>query len=211
MRHENSSTARVPFASPAKFVALILVVAACVSYGADPVKDDEDDLLRIPKVSDSGLAGPLLTRFLDLSKRAGFEIGNSRKLIENEPGKYLLKIYDKWEVGMAQAFTEITSPLYEGIPRARLQINVVESNAIQSLQDLYQARKDARWIPVALGKLQGLQQEKVLSSGVHEVEVHLFRAPGEVLVMQMDGLPGKTELTPFDKVISALTSFQGAP
>jgi hypothetical protein len=212
MRHVNIPTIRIPFAFPVKALALILVVATCISYGnTEPPKDDEDDLLTIPKVSDSGFSGPLLTKLIDIGNRAGFEIGNGRKLIKNEPGKYLMKIYDKWEVGQAEAFTEITSPLYEGVPRARLQINVVDSTNIQSLDDLYQSRRESSWIPVAMGKLQGVQQEKTLSSGVVEMEVRLFRAPGEVLVMQMDGRPGKKELTPFDKVISALTTFQGAP
>ncbi len=191
-----------------KAIALFLAVAACVSYGAER---DDDDLLTIPKVQDSGITGPLLNRILDIGNRAGFEIGNGRKLIKNEPGKYLMKIYDKWEVGKADAFTEITSPLYEGVPRARLQINVIESDNIQNLTDLYASRKEATWIPVVLGKLQGIQQEKVLSNGVHEMEVRLFRNAGEVVVMQMDGRPGTQDVTPFDKVISALTSFQGKP
>ncbi len=204
MRQVSNSTARMPFAFPAKFVALILVVAACVSYGID----DEDDLLEIPKVS-NGITGPLLNHMMDIGNRAGFEIGNGRKLIKNEPGKYLMKIYDKWEVGQADAFTEVTSPLIEGVPRARLQMNVVNGKETQSIQDLYESRKEANWIPMALGSLQGIQLERVLANGVHEMEVRLFRAPGEVVVMQMDGKPGTAELTPFDKLINALTTFKG--
>lgn len=199
----------VKFPTSTKTLALILLAATSVSYGFGSSPED-DELLEIPKVQESGMTGPLLNRILDIGNRAGFEIGNGRKLIRNEPGKYLMKIYDKWEVGQAEAFTEITSPLHEGVPRARLQINVVGSDNIQSLQDLYASRSEVTWIPVALGKLQGIQQEKVLSNGVHEMEVRLFRTPGEVVVMQMDGRPGTQQLTPFDKVISALTSFQGA-
>jgi hypothetical protein len=209
MRPVQFPKTRMPFALPTKVVALILVVAASLSYGTSNSSDD-DDLLLIPKVSDSGIQGPLLSRLLDISNRAGFEIGNGKKMIKNEPGRYGMKIYDKWEVGLAEAFTEVISPLHEGVPRARLQINVVPSTNIQSLQDLYESRRDSGWIPVVIGRLQGVQQEKILANGVHEVEVRLFRNPGEVLVLQMDGRPGTQQLTPFDKVVSALTSFQGA-
>lgn len=191
------------FTTAMKAIAVFLVITASVSFGDNP-----DDLLIVPKVSDSGLTGPLLTKLLDIGNRAGFEIGNGRKLIKNEPGKYSMKIYDKWEVGQADAFTEVISPLYEGVPRARLQINVVATDAIRTLQDLYESRRDPTWIPLVLGKLQGIQQEKVLSNGVHELEVRLFRRDGEVVVLQMDGRPGTQALTAFDKVISALPTFQ---
>ncbi len=197
---------------PVKVGALALLITASLSFGNPAyLHDDDDDFLLIPKVSDSGMAGTLFSRLQDIGNRAGFEIGNGKKLIKNLIGKYSAKIDPKYEVGQFEAFTEITSPLSEGVPRARWQINAVNSTEIQSLRDLYESLKETTWVPTALAKMQGLQREVILPNGVSQIDMRLFRGPGELVIMQMDGRPGTKALTPFDKVVSAASSFEVTP
>lgn len=186
-------------------VALVLSLVFGSSLMAHNQKDDVEELLE--KHRNSGQLN-LFTLWEDIGTRAGFEIGNGRKVIRNQAGAYLLKIYKEWEVGILGKFTEIISPLYEGVPRARLQINVLHEDKLKTVEDLLDSMPSEEWMPVVLGELEGVQKRRPTVNGVQTTEVRLFRGPGEVIVMALDGKPGDNELTAYDKVQHALTSFK---
>lgn len=144
-----------------------------------------------------------------IGERAGFEIGNGRVIIKNYAGKYQLKIYDKWEVGIMERFTEVISPIYEGIPRARLQINAVIDERVTTVDDLVQPNENSEWGRVFLGDLDGVKKEVSQPNGIHNLEVRLFRGPGDLIVINVDGKPGSgSTATVFDRLQAQLMSFQ---
>ena len=184
------------------------------SVSGDETKKEEKSGLRsqveelIERYRESGQSIDLFAIWGDIGERAGFEIGNGRKLIKNLDGGYLMKIYKDWEVGINGKFTEVVAPIYEGVPRGRLQINVLGEGDLDSAIDTSQQRPASDWMPVVLGDLQGVQKSRLLPSGINSTEVRLFRDTGEVIVMTLDGAPGKDTLTAYDKIQHSLTTFK---
>ena len=94
--------------------------------------------------------------------KAGFEIGNGRKIIENVKGGYSIVVPEKTEVGTSKNYTEVIAPLSEGTPRARLQINVVKDTGLMTINDLVDSKKDGSWTVTKLAGLEGIQKEETL-------------------------------------------------
>ncbi len=145
---------------------------------------------------------------INIGDRSGFEIGNGRIIIKNHAGKYLLKMYDKWEVGILDKFTEVISPLYEGIPRARLQINALEDEKVKNAQDLIEPTESSEWTKVSLNSLEGYKKCSFQPNGTNNVEVRLLRDEGDFIVINLDGKPGLNHDSAFDKLQAELSSFQ---
>jgi hypothetical protein len=59
-----------------------------------------------------------------------------------------------------------------------------------------------------VGEMGGIRRHRVLANGLHQLEVQLFRSPGDVIVLTIDGKPDTQELTAFDKIQTALRTFK---
>lgn len=190
------------------YLPVLVLAFANPLFATDSDEDPVEGLWEEPRWSDQ-IPMNLLRFWEDIGDRAGFEIGNGRKLIKNVNGMYLLKIYKDWEAGTLDKLTEIISPLHEGIPRARLRINVMQGEKREMIRQILEKKEAQDWVPVVLDQLNGLQKQTVQPSGIHEVEVRLFRDTGETILLHMDGRPGEPNApTAFDKVQSALSTFQ---
>ena len=151
--------------------------------------------------------GACLSLFIFSHARGGFEIGNGRKTVENVKGRYSIVVPEKMEVGRSKSFTEILGPLSEGTPRTRLHINVVNEDSLLTLNDLIDSKKDG-WTSVKIAGLEGIQKEDVLPTRVHQIEIRLFLRPGQVIVLNLEGAPGPSLMTPFESVKESLGSFK---
>lgn len=139
----------------------------------------------------------------------GFEIGNGKKTVKNTPGNYEIIIPDKLEVGFSNKFTELIAPLFEGTPRAKLQINIVKNELVGSLSDLINNLPvDNRWTKVSLAGFDGIRNEVVLPNKVHQIEYSLFFKEFELLVINIEGVPGYSSKSNFEMLQRALDTLK---
>lgn len=146
--------------------------------------------------------------FVPVIAWAGFEIGNGRKIIENKNGGYTIIVPEKTEVGTTKNYTEVIAPLSEGTPRARLQINVVKDPGLKTINDLVDSQKDGTWVPVKMADLDGIQKEETLTTRLRQIEIRLFLREGEIVVVNLEGVPGPSLITPFEAIKSSLESLK---
>ena len=138
----------------------------------------------------------------------GFEIGNGRKVIVNGTGGYSIVIPEKMEVGNSKTFTEVITPLPAGTPRARLQINVVRDEGLITIHDLVDSRKDGVWTPINLAGLAGIQKEETLPTRLRQIEIRLLLRPREILVVNLEGVPGPSMMNPFETIRESLETLK---
>lgn len=146
----------------------------------------------------SVLAGTLGVLCISHMAQAGFEIGNAKKEVTNIPGKYSIVVPDKSEVGITKHYTEVVTPLSEGTPRTRLQINLVTEANLKTVADLVDSRKEENWSAITLSGLQGIKKEEKVSTGLQQIEVRLFLRPGKIIVVNLEGVPSPSALSPFE-------------
>lgn len=138
---------------------------------------------------------------------SGFEVGNGRQLIKNDPGNYKLMIPERLEVGFADRLTEIISPFAEGTPRARLQINVVKNVPVDSHSDLVASNPE--WTPITLAGLHGIRKEIILPTKLHQIEVRLFVKTNEMIIINLEGTPtGSAASSLFGGMEESLGTFE---
>lgn len=137
----------------------------------------------------------------------GFEIGNA-KTIENLPGRYKITVPSKTEVGSVKTYTEAIAPLSEGTPRTRLQINLVTENNMNSVANLIDSRLEENWSPINLSGLSGIKKEVTVSTGLSQVEVRLFLRPGKIIVINLEGVPSPSPLSPFEVLKDSIETFK---
>lgn len=146
--------------------------------------------------------------FVSKTALPGFEIGNGRKLIKNVPGSYGIVVPEKLEVGFYNRFTEIIAPLMEGTPRARLQINVVKFESLNTLTDLLESKDGQGWVPVKLAGYSGIKKEETLPTRLRQIEFRLFYRPNEIIVINLEGVPGGSPSSAFEGFQQSLETFQ---
>ena len=164
----------------------------------------------INKYSVSGILG-IAYCCLCLTPRTalpGFEIGNGRKLIKNTNGSYEIIIPEKLEVGFANRYTEIIAPLFEGTPRARLQINIVKADSLNTLADLVESRSGQGWEAVKLAGLNGIKKVEILPTRLQQIEYRLLYRPTELIVINAEGVPSGSPATAFEMLQQSLETFQ---
>ncbi|MSP18048.1 MAG: hypothetical protein EXR74_00610 [Bdellovibrionales bacterium] len=139
---------------------------------------------------------------------SGFEIGNGRKVIKNTPGQYELIIPKSLEVGFSSKFTEAITPLFEGTPRAKLQINIIKDAKIGTYSDLIYNTSESNWSGCSLAGFQGIKNEVVLPTRLHQIEYRLFYKEFQVIVINIEGIPSGLAASPFEKIQTSLDSFK---
>jgi hypothetical protein len=140
---------------------------------------------------------------------AGFEVGNGRLLIRNDPGNYSIIVPDKLEIDKFDRFTEAISPRSEGTPRTRLQINVVKNTGFSSVDELIQSKPDATWTQISLAGLDGIRKNDVLPTNLHQVEIRLFSKANEMIIINLEGLrQGTISAAFFEGIERSLGTFK---
>jgi hypothetical protein len=143
---------------------------------------------------------------------SGFEIGNGKKVVKNTPGSYEFIIPDTLEVGFSNRFTEVIAPLFDGTPRAKLQINIVKNNSIGSFSDLVNSiGTDTNWTRVSLAGYDGIKSELVLPTKLHQLEYRLFFKEFELLVINVEGIPRYSPKSTFEQLQKALDTLKINP
>jgi hypothetical protein len=139
----------------------------------------------------------------------GFEMGNGKKIVKNTPGNYEIIIPDKLEAGFSNKFTELIAPLFDGTPRAKLQINIVKNDLVKSLFELVNSVPgDNTWTQASLAGFDGIRNETVLPNKVHQLEYRLFFKEFEVLVISVEGVPGYSSKSNFEMLQRALDTLK---
>ena len=139
---------------------------------------------------------------------SGFEIGNGRKVIKNTPGQYQLIVPESLEVGFSSKFTEAITPLFEGTPRAKLQINIIKDEKIATYSDLISSTSESNWNSCSLAGFQGIKNEVILPTRLHQIEYRLFYKEFQVIVINIEGIPSELPASPFEKIQKSLDSFK---
>lgn len=140
----------------------------------------------------------------------GFEVGNGKKLIKNTPGNYEIIVPETLEVGFSNKFTEIIAPLFDGTPRAKLQINLVKNEKIGNLSELVNSvsPEDGSWTQTTLAGYDGIKSEIVLPTKLHQIEYRLFFKEFEILVLNIEGIPSYSPKSTFESLKKALETLK---
>lgn len=135
----------------------------------------------------------------------GIELGNGR-IVENLEGQYQIFTPEKWEVGRNEKMLEIIAPLSEGVPRARLEIDVLP-NTFNSALALEETLIAAGWEKARLRKLNGYIKINTVGGMFrrHEIDLQLIRNM-EIIVIHMVGNKGR--LNSLDRMLHWLGSFK---
>ena len=130
---------------------------------------------------------------------AGFEIGNGKKLIKNTPGNYEIVIPDRLEVGFSNSFTEVIAPLFDGTPRAKLQVNLIKDDNIGNISELVNSVPNvSSWTQTTLAGFDGIRNEVVLPTKLHQIEYRILFRAFEILVINIEGIPGYSPKSTFE-------------
>lgn len=139
----------------------------------------------------------------------GFEVGNGKKLVKNTPGNYEIAIPESLEVGFSNKFTEIIAPLFEGTPRAKLQLNLIRNEKIGNLSELVNSvSEDRSWTQTTLAGYDGIRTEVVLPTKLHQIEYRLFFKEFEILILNVEGIPSYSPKSTFEALQKALETLR---
>ncbi len=140
---------------------------------------------------------------------SGFEIGNGKKTIKNTPGNYELIVPEKLEVGFSNKFTELISPLFEGTPRTRLQINIVKDEKISKFSELVNSVSPLEnWNQIKLAGFEGIKSEVLLPTKLLQIEYRLLHKEGEIIIIHIEGVPTNSPTSTFNNLTKALDSLK---
>ena len=138
---------------------------------------------------------------------AGFEIGNGKRLIRNPSGLYGMKISNSWRHEFFGQLTEIVSG-FSGRPKARLRISMETDENIQTFADLVLLfRRKMGWSIDKIAGLDAILKEEELSDGHCMLDAKVFRAPGEVAVITLDGAPDCRGPSAYGTIKTSLETF----
>lgn len=126
---------------------------------------------------------------------AGFEIGNGKRILRNEKGRYELKTLKQLEAGIRESLTEVVSPLSEGTPRSRLQIDIIPSKVEHSTGATI----------IEVGGREASQYRVILPNGVHKVEI-LVPRESDTVAINIEGVPGLLIPSSFDRLLETLAT-----
>lgn len=139
----------------------------------------------------------------------GFEVGNGKKLVKNIPGNYEISIPESLEVGFSNKFTEIIAPLFEGTPRAKLQLNLARNEKIGNLSELVNSvSEDRSWTQTTLAGYDGIRTEVILPTKLHQIEYRLFFKEFEILILNVEGIPGYSSKSTFESLQKSLETLK---
>lgn len=117
-----------------------------------------------------------------VDNQGGFELGNS---FANDVYK-LKQVIGKWQVEYLKQFAEFRAQGMNAV-RTKAEIDVVKQINILSLQDLVDSVEAGQWLPVHVGNAYGVKHDSVSLSGMRQLEYKLFRGPGEVVTIVLQG------------------------
>lgn len=151
-----------------------------------------------------------VSAFASSEDKWGFEVGNGRKDMHNPTGRYGMRVPDQMEVGYVDEFTEVITPLNEGTPRTRLQVNVVKgktpAHGLNALETWGADNGGAR--KVSLAGMNGTMSQTRQLDGRREIEIRLQRTPSEMVVIHLEGRPGTKAFAAFQKIVDSLGTFE---
>jgi len=142
--------------------------------------------------------------------RGGFEIGNGSIL--TVPGLYTLnEVIGNWKVESHNQFIRLTAMSDDAI-KTQGDIDILRMVTILTGNDLMAYGNTRGWKSFTnLRDIQGIKKDSVSMSGMRVLEIMLYRAPTEVIRVNLSGPAGDPGFSAFEKFQKTLESLELTP